>query len=67
MSAVAQAWPGEVIPEQAAEGDHSSNGNAEGGVSIMKGHVRTCKLALEHKLGSEIPETHSLLRGSVAF
>ena len=61
MNAVIQAWPGEVIPEQSAEGDHSSNGNAEGGVSIMKGHVRTCKIALEKKIGMEIPETHPLL------
>ena len=67
MNAVIQAWPGEVIPEQSAEGDHSSNGNAEGGVSIMKGHVRTCKISLEHKLGSEIPETHPLLSWLVYY
>ena len=33
----------------------------------MKGHVRTCKIALEHKIGMEIPETHPLLSWLVYY
>ena len=39
-------YNGEVVPENTAEGDSASNGNAEGGIFIMKGHVRTVKLDL---------------------
>ena len=54
-------WKGQVVPESSAEGDSSSNGNAECGVGLMKGHVRTLKIALERQLGCEISEDHGLL------
>ena len=58
---ISSRWKGEVLREHTAEGDHSSNGNAEGGVALMKGHVRTQKLSLERYLKTELPEDHNLL------
>ena len=54
-------WSGEATLKTTAEGDHSSNGNAEGGVALMKGHVRTQKLSLERYIKTELPEDHNLL------
>ena len=64
---IASNWPGEVIMEQSAEGDHASNGGAESGVNLMKGHVRTLKIAVERKLNCTIPETHCLITWLVQY
>ena len=55
-------WRGHaVIPEKSAEGDHQSNGSAECGVGLMKGHVRTLKRALERALNTTIPDDHLIM------
>ena len=59
LTQVKKQWTGEIVPEKAAEGDSQSNGSAECGVGLMKVLVRTLKLDLEGKLGSEILETHN--------
>ena len=61
LNEIRAKWTGEVIGDNSAEGDSSSNGNAECGVGHMKGHVRSVKLELESKLGLIIPESHCLL------
>ena len=60
-------WQGEVVPEATPEGDSSSNGNAECGVGLMKGHTRTLKFALERKLGIPLPENHNIFTWRVKF
>ena len=67
LSDLSQWFPGEVIEEVTAEGDSQSNGNAEGGINIMKGHVRTIKLDLEMKLKTIIPEDHNLMTWLVKY
>ena len=48
LKLVCSAWRGhDVIIETSAEGDHASNGGAECGVGLMKGHTRTVKISLE--------------------
>ena len=44
LSDIKSRWNGEATLEQSAEGDPASNGNAECGVGLMKGHVRTHKV-----------------------
>ena len=61
LNRLRDAWSGEVIEEHSAEGDSSSNGSAECGVGLMKGHVRTVKADLEELIQAEIPEDHNLL------
>ena len=53
--------------EKTAEGDHASNGSGECGVGLMKGHVRTIKLALERNLNQPIPESHNLMTWLVQY
>ena len=62
-----ERWAGELILEQTPEGDHNANGSAECSVGLMKGHVRSVKIALEEKIGCEIPATHNLMTWVVAF
>ena len=58
------AWPGEVVAEGSSVGDPQSNGAAEAGVGVVKGLVRTNKIALEEKLGQTIAEDHLCFSGS---
>ena len=46
-SAVMLAWTGDVVQETSAEGDPQSNNAAESSVNVVKGHVRSIKLAVE--------------------
>ena len=54
-------WAGDMRLENSPEGDHDSAGNAECGVGLMKGHVRTLKLNLERRLRQEIAPNHPLM------
>ena len=64
---VTSAWEGEAVPEVSAEGDHASNGGAECGVGLMKGHTRTLKISLENKLQTKIPDDHPIITWIVQF
>lgn len=61
------AWPGEVVAESSSVGDPQSNGAAEAGVGVVKGLIRTNKLALEGKLGQTIADDHPLLQWIVRY
>ena len=53
LRAVKLAWTGDVVQETSAEGDPQSNGAAESSVNVVKGHVRSIKLAVESASGRE--------------
>ena len=55
------AWTGDVVQETSAEGDPQSNGAAESSVTVVKGLVRSIKLAVESASGVEVPADHDLL------
>ena len=52
LRAVKLAWTGDVVRETSAEGDPQSNVPAESSVSVVKGSVRSVKLAVESASGS---------------
>ena len=49
--AVMLARTSDVVQETSAEGDPQSNGAAESSVNVVKGHVRSIKLAVESASG----------------
>eukprot|EP00974_Lingulodinium_polyedra_P077373 7491181-Lingulodinium_polyedra.AAC.1 len=51
----------ELVPEQSAEGDSPSNGQAEAAVRVGKAKVRTLRHATERFLGTALGATHPLL------
>ena len=55
------AWTGDVVQETSAEGDPQSNGAAESSVNVVKGHVRSIKLAVKSSSSVEVPADHDLL------
>ena len=61
------AWSGDVVQETSAEGDPQSNGAAESSVNVVKGHVRSVKLAVESTCGEEVPADHGLLTWLVSY
>ena len=61
LGAVRLAWTGDVVQETSAEGDPQSNGAAESSVNVVKGHVRSIKLAVESASCVEVPAVHDLL------
>ena len=61
LRAVKLAWTGHVVQETSAEGDPQSNSAAESSVNVVKGHVRSIKLAVESASGVEVPADHDLL------
>ena len=60
LRAVKLAWTGDVVQETSAEGDPRSNA-AESSVNVVKGHVRSIKLAVESASSVEVPADHDLL------
>ena len=67
LQAVKLAWTGDVVvQETSAEGDHQSNGAAVSLV-VVKGHVRSIKLAVESASGVEVPADHDLLTWLVSY
>ena len=67
LRAVKLAWTGVVVQETSAEGDPQSNGAAESSVNVVKGHVRSIKLAVESASGVEVPADHNLLTWLVSY
>ena len=67
LRAVKLAWSGDVVQETSAEGDPQSNGAAESSVHVVKGHVRSVKLAVESTCGEEVPADHGLLTWLVSY
>ena len=61
------AWTCDVVQETSAEGDPQSNGAAECSVRVVKGHVRSIKLAVESAWGVEVPADHDLLTWLVPY
>ena len=55
LMVVKLAWTGDVVWETFAEGDPQSNCAAESSVNVVKGHVRSIKLAVESASGVEVP------------
>ena len=61
LRAVKLAWTFDVVQKTSAEGDPRSNGAAESSVNVVKGHVRSIKLAVESDSSVELPAEHDLL------
>ena len=47
-----------MVQETSAEGDPQSNGAAESSVNVVKGHVRSIKLAVVSASSVEVPADH---------
>ena len=56
--AVKLAWTGDVVQETSTEGDPRSNGAAESSANVVKGHVRSIKLAVESASGVGMSADH---------
>ena len=56
IAAIKVQWKGELIPETAPRGDKNSNGSAESAVKSHENMTRTYKLALEGRIGRQIPD-----------
>ena len=61
LRAVKLAWTGDVVQETSPEGGPQSTGAAESSVNVVKGQVRSTKLALESASGVEVQADHDLL------
>ena len=61
LRAVKLAWTDAVVQETSAEGDPQSDGAAESSVNVVKGHVRSIKLAVESASSVEVLADHDLL------
>ena len=55
LRAVKLGWTGDAVQETSAGGDPQSNGAAESSVNVVKGHVRSIKLAVESASSVEVP------------
>ena len=51
----------QVLDEKPPEYDPQSNGNAEVGVKLLKGHLRTLRSSLEEQSGYRIPVKHPII------
>ena len=60
-------WTGEVVPTHSPEGEPQSNGAAEVGVQLLKGHVRTVLDQLRVASGSELGDSHPIIAWSVGY
>ena len=67
LRTVKLAWTGDVVQETSAEGDPQSNGAAVSSVNVVKGHVRSIKLAVESSSGVEVPADHDMLTWLVSY
>ena len=67
LRAVKLGWTGDAVQETSAEGDPQSNGAAESSVHVVKGHVRSIKLAVESASSVEVPADHDLLTWLVPY
>ena len=67
LRAVKLAWTGDMVQETSAEGDPQANGAAESSVNVVKGNVRSIKLAVESASGVEVPADHDRLTWLVSY
>ena len=67
LRAVTLAWTGDMVQETSAEGDPQANVAAESSVNVVKGHVRSIKVAVESASGVEVPANHDLLTWRVSY
>ena len=67
LRVVKLAWTGDVVQETSAEGAPQSNGAAESSLNVVKGHVRSIKLAVESASGVEVPADLDLLTWLVPY
>ena len=67
LRAVKLAWTGDVVQVTSAEGEPQSNGAAESSLNVIKGHVRSIKLAVELASSVEVPADHDLLTWLVPY
>ena len=51
---------GDAVQGTSAEGDPQSNGAAESSVNVVKGHVRSIKLAVESASSVEVLADHDI-------
>ena len=58
---------GRAIPEASPIGSSGSNGVIERAVQAIEGQVRTIKLALESRIGVEIPSDHDVIPRIVEY
>ena len=59
--AVAQAWHGEVVPEESPVGESQSNGGAEAGVRSVEGMTRTLRAALEGRYSLTVHQSEHVM------
>ena len=55
------------VPEESNVGESQSNGRAERSVQLVKGQLRTMKLALEDKLQRQIPCSHPIIAWMIEY
>ena len=67
LRAVKLAWTGDAVQETSAGGDPQSNSTEESLVNVVKGHVRSIKMAVESASSVEVPADHDLLTWLVAY
>ena len=67
LRAVKLAWTGDAVQVTSAEGDPQSHGAAESSVNVVKGHVRSIKLAAGSASSVEVPADHDLLTWLVPY
>ena len=51
----------QVLDERQPEYDPQANGNAEVGVKLLKGHLRTPSSSLEEQIGYKVPVKHPVV------
>ena len=67
LRVVKLAWTDGVVQETSAEGDPQSSGAIESSVNVVKGQVRSIKLAEESASSVELPADHHLLTWLVPY
>ena len=61
INALKLEWDGELVPESSPVGDKDGNGSAESAVRTHEGLVRTYKIALERRVGREVPDDSAIM------
>ena len=67
LRTVKMAWTGDAVQERPLKATQQSNGAAESSVNVVKGHVRSIKLAVESASSVEVPADHDLLTWLVPY
>ena len=67
MDTLTRSWSGEVVPERSRKGESQSNGEIERSIQTLSGQVRTMKLALEARLGTEIADDAPIISWLIEY